>query len=146
MTQNRWLMAKKLLGQLSFLLVAAILTLAWVFYFHNDWVAGKAPHWGWLQGTIKALGKHVEVVAEPDEDPDNTKNEIPVHVAKITTGTVHRYIDGFGVVVPRPPRKSGDADEAGSANIASPVAGIVDKVLCQVGQKVQGGGCPDSAG
>jgi multidrug efflux pump subunit AcrA (membrane-fusion protein) len=119
-----------------FILVAAMIVTAWVLYFHNAAIAAHLPQWGWMQNTVKHFGQSVEAPPADDEDPDNSKNEIPVHVAHVTTATLHRYIEGYGTIVPRPARAK---EMAGSANIASPVAGIVAKVLCEVGQKVRAG-------
>jgi len=119
-----------------FLLGAGFLALAWLFYFHNASVAAKLPKWGWLQSGVAKLGEKTVVAAPEDEDPDNTKNEIPVHTARVSIATMHRYIEGFGTVAPRPPRPG---EMAGSANVASPIAGVVAKVTCQVGQQVKAG-------
>jgi multidrug efflux pump subunit AcrA (membrane-fusion protein) len=119
-----------------FVVVILVLTLGWMLYFHNTAVAGHVPKWAWLQSVITHLGQHTDPVAPEDENPDTTKNEIPVHTAHITTATLHRYVEGFGTIAPRPPRPG---EMAGAANIASPVPGVVSKVLVQVGQKVHAG-------
>ncbi len=116
-------------------LVTAVMVLAWLVYFHNDWILSKSPQWA--QGAISHLGKKVDApVAADDDDPDNTKNEIPVKVAAVTRGTVRTYIEGYGQVVPRPAE---EGQMAGGASIAAPVAGIVAKVDCRIGQKVKTG-------
>src|SRR4051794_5636064 len=125
---------KAWLKSLLFLLAMAILSLAWLVYFHNATFAGKLPQWGWLQNAVHALGERKPEEAPEDEDPDNTKNEIPVHVARARQATLHRYVEGFGIVTPRPQRKG---EMAGGANLASPVVGVVAKVLCQVGDVVK---------
>jgi multidrug efflux pump subunit AcrA (membrane-fusion protein) len=79
------------------------------------------------------VGEKTAAEAPDDEDPDNTKNEIPIHTARVAVATLHRYVEGIGVIAPRPPR---DNQMPGGANLASPVAGVVAKVLCQVGQTV----------
>jgi HlyD family secretion protein len=127
---------KTLIKTGSFILAALVLVAAWTLYFHNDAVTGHAPQWGWLQATVKVFGQSVPKAAEEDEDPDNSLNEIPVHVGQVTTETLHRYVDGYGQVVPQPPRKG---QMSGSANIASSVAGVVAKVDCSMGQKVHAG-------
>jgi multidrug efflux pump subunit AcrA (membrane-fusion protein) len=127
---KRWL--PRILGTLAVLIVVA----AWILYFHNPAVAAAAPKWPWLQSTVKALGQRQEIPPEEDEDPDNTKNEIPVHTGHITRATLHGYIDTAGAVAPRPQRGN---EPAGSAAIVSPVAGIVSKVLCTQGQTVKAG-------
>jgi len=126
-----WL--KNLLKTGSLVLAAAVLIFAWVLYFHNDVIADHMP--GALQTAVKKLGQPV-VEPPPESEPDPNLNEIPVHVGKVTTETMHRYIDGYGIVAPRPPRKGA---MSGGANIASPVAGVVAQVNCQIGQKVKAG-------
>jgi multidrug efflux pump subunit AcrA (membrane-fusion protein) len=118
------------------LLVLAVLAGAWVVYYHSEWVAAHAPKAGWVQATIRHLGKSVPEEAEEDEDPDNTKNEIPVKVAEVKVGTVRRYVEGYGQVVPRPAQKG---EMAGGASIAAPVGGVVAKVDCVIGQRVKAG-------
>lgn len=110
-----------------------VLVLGWVIYFHNPAVAAALPKWAWLQSTVAHLGEKTTAEAPDDEDPDNTKNEIPVHTARVAVATLHRYVEGIGVIAPRPPR---EGQMPGGANLASPVAGVVAKVLCQVGQSV----------
>jgi HlyD family secretion protein len=116
-----------------FVLAIVVLVLGWVVYFHNPAVAARLPKWAWLQGAVGHLGERTAEAPPDDEDPDNTKNEIPVHTSHVSVATLHRYIEGFGVVGPRPPRPG---QMAGAANVASPIAGVVGQVLCQVGQKV----------
>lgn len=125
---------KPWLTRTLFIAAALVVALGWLIYFHNAAVAAHAPKW--LQGAIGRLGQKTEAAAPEEEDPDNTKNEIPIHVARVEVRTLHRYAEGFGVVGPRPPRPG---EMAGSANVASPVPGVVAKVLCQVGQKVKAG-------
>jgi multidrug efflux pump subunit AcrA (membrane-fusion protein) len=110
-----------------------VLVLGWIVYFHNAAVATALPKWGWVQSTVAHLGEKTAAEAPEDEDPDNTKNEIPVHTARVAVATLHRYVEGIGVIAPRPPR---EGQMPGAANLASPVAGVVAKVLCQVGQSV----------
>jgi len=127
---------KKWLNYLWLPVVALLVTLVWILYFHNPWVASTLPKWPWLQSTIGRLGQHVDEPPAEDEDPDNTKNEIPVHVADVSVATLHRYIEGVGLVAPRP---AGKNQMAGSATIAAPVAGVVARVACELGQKVHAG-------
>ncbi|HEY2589892.1 MAG TPA: efflux RND transporter periplasmic adaptor subunit [Tepidisphaeraceae bacterium] len=114
----------------------ALLVLTWLLYFHNAAVAAKLPKWGWLQKSVARLGQSMPPVAAEDEDPDNAKNQIPVHTAHVSTATLHRYVEGFGIVAPRPPQPG---EMAGSANLASPVPGVVAQVLVRVGQQVKKG-------
>jgi RND family efflux transporter MFP subunit len=127
---------KSFAQKLAVFIVVMILTLLWILYFHNDAVAGALPKWGWLQSTVTALRQRVPEVPAEDDDPDNTKNEIPVHTAHVSTATLHRYVEGFGTIAPRPAKQG---EMAGSATISSPVAGVVAKVLCQIGQQVKAG-------
>jgi multidrug efflux pump subunit AcrA (membrane-fusion protein) len=127
---------KTRLKVVAFVLVACVLVAGWLVYFHNAAIAGHVPQWSWLQGAVRHLGQKTDEAAADDEDPDNTKNEIPVHVAHVTTATLHAYVDGVGTVVPRPARGS---EMAGSANVAPATAGVVAKVLCEVGQRVHAG-------
>jgi len=115
------------------LLAVLMAALLWMVYFHNTAVAAKLPKWKWVQTSVAFLGEKSTADAAEDEDPDNTKNEIPVHGAHISVATMHRYIDGYGTVAPRLARPG---QMAGGANLASPVAGVVSQVLCQVGQQV----------
>jgi HlyD family secretion protein len=121
---------------LVFLTVLALLVVAWMVYFHNVAVAGVLPKWAWLQSGVAWLGERKAPEAAEDEDPDNTKNDIPVHTARAEIRTLHRYVDGFGTVMPQPARKD---QPAGGANLSSPVAATVAKVVCQVGQAVKPG-------
>ena len=115
---------KAWLKRSTFVLVVLLIALGWLLYFHNAAVAARLPKWGWLQHTIARVGQSTPATAPEDEDPDTTKNAIPVHTAKVTIATLHRYIEGFGTVAPSPP---GPGQMAGSANIASPVAGVVSR-------------------
>jgi membrane fusion protein (multidrug efflux system) len=124
-----------------FLVVVFVVALAWMVFFHNEAVAERLPKWAWLQKTVARLGEHKKAGEDADEgggenEGDGAKNEIPVHTAKVTVATLHKYIEGIGVVSPRAARAG---EMAGSANLASPVAGVVSQVLCAVGQKVKAG-------
>jgi multidrug efflux pump subunit AcrA (membrane-fusion protein) len=122
---------RRILNGITLIGVVGLLVLAWLLYFHNDALTSHLP--AFLRAPLSHLGQKSEAAAEADEDPDNTKNEIPVHTARVTVATLHRYVEGFGIVSPRPAR---GADPAGSATLVSPVAGIVAKLLCQPGQAV----------
>ncbi|HEX4794900.1 MAG TPA: efflux RND transporter periplasmic adaptor subunit [Humisphaera sp.] len=119
-----------------FAAIIVLLAIGWIFYFHNDAIVEHLHKDGKLAKIVKKLGQSTPPVVPEDEDPDNTKNEIPVHVAHLQTAKLHRYIDGFGTVSPKP---AGPGQMAGSANIASPIAGVVAKVLRTVGQQVHAG-------
>jgi len=106
------------------LLLLAVVILAgwWVLHFHNDAIAAHLPQWKGLQWVVKSLGEKPAEKPEDDDDPDNTKNEIPVHTANVSVATLHKYIDCFGAIGPRPAKPK---EMAGSANLESPVAGVV---------------------
>jgi membrane fusion protein (multidrug efflux system) len=72
--------------------------------------------------------------AEPQEAAVVT--DVAVHVGKITTATMHRYVVAYGSVEPQP-ATGGHA--AASARISTPVAGIVAKVNAVEGQRVSQG-------
>jgi RND family efflux transporter MFP subunit len=127
---------RKWISRLTLLLVVVLVVLLWLLYFHNDLIAKPLPKWGWLQKAVASLGQAVAEAPADDEDPDNAKNEIPVHTAHITTATLHRYVEGFGAIAPRP---AGPGGMGGSASIASPIAGVVSKVLCEAGRPVHTG-------
>ena len=115
------------------LLAVLVAVFAWTIYFHNKSVSDKLPKWKWMQASIAALGEKSAETAPVDEDPDNTRNEIPVHTAHVEIRTMHQYLSGFGTVAPRLARPG---QMAGAANLASPVAGVVAQVLCQIGQQI----------
>jgi multidrug efflux pump subunit AcrA (membrane-fusion protein) len=119
-----------------FCVVIGLLVVAWVLYFDNAVVADHLPKDGHLQHFVQWFGQKKDEAPEEDEDPDTTKNSIPVHTAHVAVATMHRYVDGFGTVAPSPP---GPGQMAGSANIASPVAGVVASVQCRMGQQVHAG-------
>jgi RND family efflux transporter MFP subunit len=129
-------MQKRWLPRVALPIGVAVIVLLWILYFHNAAVASVLPKWGWLQSVVAHLGQKTEAAAAEDEDPDNSKNEIPVHAAHVSVATLHRYIEGFGIISPRPARPN---SMAGGASIASPVAGVVANVLCQTGQTVRVG-------
>jgi len=99
--------------------IVGIASGGWIVHFHPTWVHLHAAS---------------ADASSADDSSDNTPNEVPVHVMTIQQMTFHRYVDGYGYIAPRPAGK-----KAGSAAIASPVAGTVAKVLCDVGQRVSKG-------
>ena len=127
---------KPWLKKLILALVVVIVVVAWILHFNNALVRSAAPKWNWLQTAVGYLGQAAAPEGADDEAAENTKNEIPVHAAEIRVATLHRYVEGFGTIAPRPPRLG---QMAGSANIASPAAGVVAKVLCQPGGQVHAG-------
>jgi multidrug efflux pump subunit AcrA (membrane-fusion protein) len=119
-----------------FCAVILALVVAWVLYFDNAVVADRLPKGGPLQHFIQWFGQRKEEASAEDEGADASENSIPVHTARVAVATVHRYVEGFGTVAPSPP---GPGRMAGSANIASPVAGVVAAVQCRMGQLVHTG-------
>jgi len=115
---------------------AAVLVLAWVVCLHNDMLTSHLGWCGWLQKSVAYLGQKKEVAAEEEEEANTAENEIPVHVASVKIATLHKYIEGYGMVIPRPARAG---QMAGGASIASPIAGVVAHVDCEVGKTVKAG-------
>src|SRR5205809_7147385 len=68
-------------------------------------------------------------VKTPEEDK-KPEAEVPVHVAKITRGTLRGYVTAYGTVEPDP--KAG-------ARVAVSVPGVVTTVQCVEGQPVERG-------
>ncbi|MEI6231925.1 MAG: HlyD family efflux transporter periplasmic adaptor subunit [Planctomycetota bacterium] len=98
---------------IAILMSAALLGSGWVVIFRSEW----------LKPVAKAEEK------EPDTD-------VPVHVAKVARATLHRYVDCFGSVGAAQLYSGG---EPSTARIASPIAGVVTKVSCFIGQSVEKG-------
>jgi RND family efflux transporter MFP subunit len=73
------------------------------------------------------------VTHEAEEAKPPTK--VPVHVAKITRATLRAQVTAYGVVEPEP---SGERPAA-SARVAPSVPGIVARVSCAEGQRVDKG-------
>ncbi|HVX85631.1 MAG TPA: efflux RND transporter periplasmic adaptor subunit [Phycisphaerae bacterium] len=118
-------------------IVLALLVIGlWLIYFHNAAVASMLPRWNWLQKGLAAMGPPPPPAEADDEDADTSQNTIPVHAGRITVATLHRYIEAYGTVAPRP---AAPGQPAGSANIASPVAGVVSKILHGIGDKIHAG-------
>lgn len=79
------------------------------------------------------------VLADSDDKPvaeEKVTPEVSVQVGKITTATLHGYIQGFGTVEPAP--ATADLPAAG-AQLAAPSAGVVTKVNVVEGQQVTKG-------
>jgi RND family efflux transporter MFP subunit len=118
------------------IVILSLATAVWILRYHNPWVLSWMPKAKPIQALVGSFGAASGETAAADEDPDNTKNLIPVHTAHVTVATLHDYIDGYGTIAPRPPRTG---EMAGSASIASPVPGVVGEVLTQIGQHVNKG-------
>jgi len=114
--------------------VVLVVVGTWIVHFHADWITPRAPQW------VASLISHVaEAPAGGEVDSgsmDPNATEVPVHVAQVSRATLHRYVEGFGIIAPRPAR---NGQQAGGAAIASSAAGVVAKVLCQIGQTVKQG-------
>jgi membrane fusion protein (multidrug efflux system) len=62
--------------------------------------------------------------------------DVAVHVGKITRATLHRYVTAYGSVEPEP---AGEGKPPASAQVASPVSGIISLINCAEGQRVDRG-------
>ncbi|HXX93957.1 MAG TPA: efflux RND transporter periplasmic adaptor subunit [Planctomycetota bacterium] len=89
----------------------------------GGWILVRPP--GWLKA---------------DADDDEKGPEVPpvpaVWVGKITRATLRRYVEGFGTIEAQPAQVD---RPAASGRVASPIAGVVSRVLCAPGQKVEPG-------
>lgn len=63
-------------------------------------------------------------------------NIVTVQVASLTNMTLHRYVDGFGIVEAAPALAD---SPSGGGTLAAPTAGVVTKVNVVAGQQVQKG-------
>ena len=79
------------------------------------------------------------VLADADDKPvveEKVVTEVSVQVGKITSATLHGYLQGYGLIAPAP----ATADlPAADAQLAAPAAGIVVKVNVVEGQQVTQG-------
>jgi membrane fusion protein, multidrug efflux system len=96
-------------------IISALAFGAFVAVFHADWI---------------------KPTAKDDDDDAKVVTEVPVHVAKVTRATFHRYVEGYGSVTPEPAH---DRKPAASAKLASPVAGILARASCAEGDRVEKG-------
>ncbi|MCL2647117.1 MAG: efflux RND transporter periplasmic adaptor subunit [Phycisphaerales bacterium] len=126
---------KRLLKPLILAAVVILLVLAWLVHFHNGFFTERLKTFPRFQKIVAALGNAKEAVEE-DEDPNTSENEIPVHTTLIQKATLRRYVEGVGIVTPRPARQG---QMAGGANIASATAGVVSQIFVQVGRQVKAG-------
>jgi multidrug efflux pump subunit AcrA (membrane-fusion protein) len=89
-------------------------------------------------GGIILLGA-IRVMADSDDDSAADKKvvtEVAVQVGKITSATLHGYVQGYGTIEPAP--ATTDQPAAG-AQLAAPSAGVVTKVNVIEGQQVTNG-------
>lgn len=91
----------------------ALIGTSWVVLFHSEWL------------------KPVPKSEEPEPVTD-----VPVHVAKVTRATLHKYVECYGSAGAAQLYAGG---QPSTARIASPVAGIVSDVTCSIGQHVEKG-------
>ena len=91
-----------------------------------------------LGGGLICLGA-IRALADADDKAtveETTVTEVSVQTGKITTATLHGYIQGFGTIETAP--ATADLPAAG-ATLAAPSAGVVTKVNVLEGQHVEKG-------
>ncbi len=89
-------------------------------------------------GGIILLGA-IRVIADADDNSaadEKVVTEVAVQTGKITTATLHGYVQGYGTVETAP--ATADSPAAG-AQLAAPSAGVVTKVNVVEGQQVTNG-------
>ena len=89
-------------------------------------------------GGIILLGA-IRVMADADDNStadEKAVTEVAVQVGKITSATLHGYVEGYGTIEPAP--ATADQSAAG-AELAAPSAGVVTKVDVLEGQHVEKG-------
>jgi RND family efflux transporter MFP subunit len=79
---------------------------------------------------------HGPGTAEPSGEEQATPSVVTVQTAKLQRLTLHGYVEGFGAVAAAPAEKG---EPAASADLASPVAGVVTVVNVFEGQQVKQG-------
>lgn len=99
---------------LGLVILLALAGGVWLLVYHSNW--------------LKDAPEAEEEQSEP--------SEVPVKVAKIQRTTLHRYVEGFGSIEPEP---AINQKPSASAALTPPAPGIVAKVDCWAGQKVQAG-------
>ena len=62
--------------------------------------------------------------------------DMAVHVGKITRATLHRFVTAFGTIQPEPARPG---RQPAAADVAAPATGIISRVDCNEGQRVDKG-------
>lgn len=70
------------------------------------------------------------------EDADDVPTEVPVHTGAVTRATLHRYVEAFGTVTPD---AAHDGLPPAGTRLASPVAGVLAKMTCSEGDRVEAG-------
>ena len=75
--------------------------------------------------------------ADDEAAPEaNATNIVTVQVAALTNITLHRYVDGYGMVEAAPAMEN---QPAGGGTLAAPTAGVVTKINVVAGQQVKEG-------
>jgi len=67
---------------------------------------------------------------------DGASGEVAVRVGAVTRATLHRYVEAFGRVEPAPP---GEGTPPARAIIGAPVGGLLTRIACAEGERVQEG-------
>lgn len=62
--------------------------------------------------------------------------DMAVHVGRITRTTMHRFVNAFGTVQPEP---AGTGSQPAASDVAAPATGIISRVDCSEGQRVDKG-------
>jgi membrane fusion protein (multidrug efflux system) len=91
-----------------------------------------------VSGGIILLGL-ISVLADADDKPtveEPNVTGVPVQTGKITTATLHGYVQGYGTIEPAPATTN---QPAASAQLAAPSAGVVTKLNVVEGQQVTNG-------
>ena len=81
----------------------------------------------------------IRVIADADDNStadEKIVTEVAVQTGKITSATLHGYVQGFGMIEPAPATTN---QPAASAQLAAPSAGVVTKVNVVEGQHVERG-------
>jgi membrane fusion protein (multidrug efflux system) len=79
------------------------------------------------------------VMADADDNSaadDKVVTEVTVQTGKVTSATLHGYVQGYGMIEPAPATTN---QPAASARLAAPSAGVVTKVNIVEGQHVEKG-------
>src|SRR5437867_3233470 len=99
---------------LGILLLLAVAGGIYVLVRHPDWLKG---------------GAHEDAEKEPE-------TEVPVKTAKVERASLHRYVEGFGIVEPEPATAG---KPAASATLTASTSGIIAAVYCEPGKTVEAG-------
>ena len=81
----------------------------------------------------------IRVMADADDNSaaeGNVVTEVAVQTGKITSATLHGYVQGYGMIEPAPATTN---QPAASAQLAAPSAGVVTKVNVVEGQHIEKG-------